>query len=231
MAMIIVHRCKPNVAGNDTPGSHRSSTLRRATFYAGLLAAAAALPAQADMAGQPDSFAPESFAPDSFSREPARLSDAELRNLRGGMIINGVDFDFGATVRVFVDGPLVAETALTLNPDGSIARNTTIHDTGSTALFTDSSQLNGSNIHFANVPNADGFVISGPNGLSLALNSLKAGEIMSLLANDATGRNIRQTVEVNVTINNFTQINSNLQNSIAMGRAISAAIPNALLSR
>ena len=224
--MIIAHRCKPDVTGNDTPGSHRPSTARRATLYAGLLAATAALPAQADMAEQPDSFSPESFANDQ-----ARLSDAELRGLRGGMIIHGVDFDFGATVRVFVDGPLVAETALTLNPDGSIARSTTIHDTGSTAPFTDSSQLNGSHLHFSNLPNSDGFVISGPNGLSLALNSFQAGEIMGLLANDAAGRNITQTIEVNVTINNFTQINSNLQNSIAMGRAISAAIPNAMLSR
>jgi hypothetical protein len=222
--MIIIHRCKPDVTGNDAPGYHRPRIARRATLYAGLLAAAA-LPAQADMAAQPDSIAPESFA-----NEPVRLSNAELRSLRGGMIINGVDFDFGATVRVFVDGPLVAETALTLNPDGSIARNTTIHDTTSTAPFTSSSQLNGSKLHIGNVQNADGFVISGSNGLSLALNSFKAGDILGLLANDATGRNITQTIEVNVTINNFTQINSSLQNSIAMGRAISAGVPNAMLS-
>lgn len=219
--MIIVHRCKPDATGDSAPGCHRPRVARRATLFAGLLAAAAALPAQAEMVA----------GPDSFATDPARLSDAELRGLRGGMIINGVDFDFGATVRVFVDGPLVAETALTLNPDGSIARNTTIHDTGSTTPFTGGSQLDGSNLHFGNLPNSDGFVISGPNGLSLALNSFKAGEIMGLLANDAAGRNITQTIEVNVTINNFTQINSNLQNSIAMGRAISAAIPNAMLSR
>jgi len=236
MTMIIVHRCKTDAAGNDTPGRHRPRIACRATLYAGLLAAMAALPAQANMAGQPGNFTPGNFTPgsfaaDSFANDPVRLSDAELRNLRGGMIINGVDFDFGATVRVFVDGPLVAETALTLNPDGSIARNTTIHDTASTAPFTSSSQLNGSKLRFGNLPNSDGFVISGPNGLSLAINSIKAGDIMGLLANDATGRNITQTIEVNVTINNFTQINSNLQNSIAMGRAISAAIPNAMLSR
>jgi hypothetical protein len=223
--MIIVHRCKPDVTGNDAPGRHRPSVARRAPLYAGLLVVAAALPVQADMAAQPDSFAPESFA-----NEPDRLSNAELQSLRGGMIINGVDFDFGATVRVFVDGPMVAETALTLNPDGSIARSTTIHDTSSTAPFTSPSQLNGSNLHFGSLPSSDGFVISGPNGLSLALNSIKAGDIMGLLANDATGRNITQTIEVNVTINNFTQINSNLQSSIAMGRAISAAIPNAMLA-
>lgn len=223
--MIIVQRCESDVTGNDAPGFHRARTARRAALCAALLVAAA-LPAQADTAARPDSFAPESFA-----NEPVRLTNAELRNLRGGMIINGVDFDFGATVRVFVDGPLVAETSLTLNPDGSIARSTTIHDTTSTTAFTDASQLNGSKLHFSNVPNADGFVISGPNGLSVALNSIKAGDIMGLLANDAAGRNITQTIEVSVTINNFTQINSALQSSIAMGRAISAAIPNAMLSR
>jgi hypothetical protein len=220
MAMIIVHRCKPDATGNDTPGRHRSSAARRASLFAGLLVVAAALPVQAEMATQSD----------SFSTDTVRLSDAELRNLRGGMNINGVDFDFGATVRVFVDGPMVAETALTLNPDGSIARSTTIHDTSSTAPFTSPSQLNGSNLHFGSLPSSDGFVISGPNGLSLALNSIKAGDIMGLLANDAAGRNITQTIEVNVTINNFTQINSNLQSGIAMGRAISAAIPNAMLA-
>ena len=218
--MIIINRCKPDVAGNDAPGRHRPSIAHRAPLFAGLLVVAAALPVQAEMAAQPD----------SFSTDAVRLSNAELQNLRGGMRIHGVDFDFGAIVRVFVDGPMVAQTNLTLNPDGSIARSTTIHDTASTAPFTSPSQLNGSNLHFGNLQNADGFVISGPNGLSVALNSFKAGNITGLLANDAAGRNITQTIEVNVTINNFTQINSNLQSSIAMGRAISAAVPNAMLA-
>ncbi|HWA50387.1 MAG TPA: hypothetical protein VG742_19110 [Dongiaceae bacterium] len=229
--MTIVHRCTSEIAGHDAPDRFRPRNPRNAccaALYAGFLAAATALPAQADMAGRQGDI--DSFPLDSFSRDQVRLSDEELRSLRGGMSINGVDFDFGATVRIFVDGPLVAETSLTLNPDGSIARNTTIHDATSTAPFTSPSQLEGSKIHFASAPNADGFVISGPNGLSLALNSLKAGEIMGLLANDAAGRNIMQTIEVNVTINNFTQINSNLQSSIAMGRAISAGIPNAMLA-
>lgn len=216
---MIVHR-KSEVSDNDASSRRRSSAAHRLALSAGLLVLAATVPVQAEMAAQPDSFAAGA----------APLSSAELQTLRGGMRINGVDFDFGAIVRVFVDGPMVAETALTLNPDGSIARSTTIHDTSSTTPFTSLSQLNGSDLHFGNLDNADGFVISGPTGLSVALNSIKAGNITGLLANDAAGRNITQTIEVSVTINNFTQINSNLQSSIAMGRAISAALPNAVLA-
>lgn len=228
--MTIIHPRDRNVAHEPAAGHRHPATWRRAALYAALLALAVTLSAprsaQAEMAE-----APNSFVPDSFANEPARLSDAELRGLRGGMMINGVDFDFGATVRVFVDGPLVAETALTLNSDGTIARNTTIHDPATVAEFTDPSQLNGSGLHFGNLNGENGFVISGPNGVSLALNNIKPGDILGLLANDAAGRDIRQTIDVNLTINNFTQISSNLQGSIAMGRAMSAAIPNPILGR
>lgn len=217
--MTFAHRCSSHVTGHRTPGHRRLRSTRRAALCAGLLMAVTAVPAQAGMAAQLD----------SYSTDPVRLTDAELRSLRGGMNINGVDFDFGAVVRVFVDGPLVAETALSLNMDGSINRATTIHNAGLAAEFNDPSQLNGGNIQFGSLDGTVGFVISGANGLSLALNNIKPGDIAGILANNAAGRNIVQTIDVNLTINNFTQINTSLQSSIAMGRAMSAAAPNPML--
>ncbi len=164
---------------------------------------------------------------ESYGAELVPLPSSELRALRGGIQVAGVDFDFGATVRVYVDGALVADTALTMNLDGSISHLTTIHDLTIASEFT-GSLVNG-NIRS---PDRKGrLASSSPTtpGTSLALNNITASEAFGLLANDAIGRNIVQTIDLNLTVNNFGQINSMLQSDISAARAVSASMPSALL--
>jgi hypothetical protein len=170
-----------------------------------------------------------SAKPEAYFGDVTPLSNAELRELRGGIMIGGVDFDFGATVRVFVDGPLVAESTLTLNSDGSISRNLTIHDPTLVSEFTDPSQLAGSGIDITGPDGSVGVVIDGDNGVSLALNNISAGDVFGLLANNAIGRDITQTIDVNLTINNFSQIHAQLLTDMSAVRAVTAGAPNTML--
>ena len=164
---------------------------------------------------------------ESYGAELVPLPNSELRALRGGIQVAGVDFDFGATVRVYVDGALVADTALTMNVDGSISHATTIHDSTIASEFTGS--LAGGNIQITGPEGSIGVIISNDSGTSLALNNITASEAFGLLANDAIGRNIVQTIDLNLTVNNFGQINSILQSDISAARALSASMPSALL--
>ena len=164
---------------------------------------------------------------ESYGAELVPLPSSELRALRGGIQVAGVDFDFGATVRVYVDGALVADTALTMNLDGSISHLTTIHDSTIASEFTGS--LASGNIQITGPEGSIGVVIANDSGTSLALNNITASEAFGLLANDAIGRNIVQTIDLNLTVNNFGQINSMLQSDISAARAVSASMPSALL--
>ena len=164
---------------------------------------------------------------ESYGVELVPLPSSELRALRGGIQVAGVDFDFGATVRVYVDGALVADTALTMNLDGSISHLTTIHDSTIASEFTGS--LTGGNIKITGPEGSIGVVIANDSGTSLALNNITASEAFGLLANNAIGRNIVQTIDLNLTVNNFGQINSMLQSDISAARALSASMPSALL--
>lgn len=189
------------------------------TALAGLLLGASALPAAAGMAQSTGGFT-----------GLATLTEDELRGMRGGFMVSGIDINFGAVVRVLVNNMLVAETHLTLNSNGTMAApSTTIHNAALASEFTDPSQLAGSGIQVSGPPGANGFVIRDANGVSLALNHITAGQVFGLLANNATGRNVTQTIDATLTINNFSQINAGLLSTIAAGRAMRAGAPDLML--
>lgn len=185
---------------------------------AGVLLGALALPATARTTPIVDSFA--GLVP---------VSNDELRSKRGGIIVNGVDFDFGAIVHILVSNELVAETHIMLNGDGTMSRTITIHNTALAAEFTNLSQLEGSGIQISGPNGSIGVIISDSNGFSIALNNVNAGKIFGLLANNAIGRDITQSIDATLTINNFSQINAGLLSDIAAGRAMNAGAPDLML--
>lgn len=183
-----------------------------------LMVGALAAPAAARTASSIDSYA--GLAP---------ISQGELRAMRGGIIVNGVDFDFGAVVHVLVSNELVAETHLTLNPDGTMSKSLTIHNSALAAELINMSQLEGSGIQISGPNGSVGVIISDANGVSIALNNINAGKVFGLLANNAIGRNITQTIDATLTINNFSQINAGLLGDLAAGRAMGAGAPDLML--
>lgn len=164
-----------------------------------------------------------------FGADAAVVSGNELRKIRGGINIAGVDFDFGAVVRVYVNGPMVAQTVLTLNPDGSMSRQTTISDpTVASQIDGTINQMNAGKLSVPLKNGVTGFVISDANGVSLALNQIDGGSTHAFLINDANGRQITQTVDAHLVINNFTQLHSAMMNELANARAAAAGIPNTI---
>ncbi|HVI89139.1 MAG TPA: hypothetical protein VM659_12595 [Dongiaceae bacterium] len=163
--------------------------------------------------------------------DSAIVGNAELKKIRGGVNIAGVDFDFGAVVRVYVNGPMVAETVLNLNPDGSMSRQTTISDPSIASQIGNVAQVSNGALSVAVKNGMTGFIINDANGVSLALNQIDGGNTHAFLVNTATGRQITQTVDAHLTINNFTQLNASMLADIANARAAAAGIPNSVFSR
>jgi len=214
--MTLTHRSTKAPIRNAAAGNVLRA-LGRATL-AGVLLGAIALPAMARTVPGTDSFA--GLVP---------ISDDELRSKRGGIIVNGVDLDFGAVVHILVSNELVAETHIMLNGDGTMSRTTTIHNSALAAEFTNLSQLEGSGIQISGPNGSIGVIISDSNGFSVALNHVDAGKIFGLLANNAVGRDITQSISATLTINNFSQINAGLLSDIAAGKAMNAGAPDLML--
>ena len=107
--------------------------------------------------------------------------------LRGGLLFaDGIAFEFGATVRTTIDGQPALETRLTWTQDG--------------ALVEDMSALVGGPL-----PEFDGFGLSitDASGTTLVGHRLLAGELQGFIINTGDNRNIRQEMDVTLTLPGF----------------------------
>lgn len=193
---------------------------------------AAAILLASTLVSAPTAFAASEDQSAVYGTDLVVLSNAELRKLRGGVRVAGVDFDFGAIVHLNVNGALVAETTFSMNQDGSLSHATTIHDSNIASEFNgDPAQLAGSNIQINGANGGMGIVIKDGSGISVTMNKITAGEMNALLANGAPDRVITQTVEGTLTINNFSQLNSGMMADIATARAMAAAIGGVVMAQ
>lgn len=174
--------------------------------------------------------APSAVASDSYAGSP-RISADELRSLRGGLSIAGMDIQFGATIRTMVNGTLAAETVLTLNNNGGMDRTTTVAD-GSllTPVSGNSADLAGAGVDLAALKNAQGFVIKDAAGLTAALNDITLQHANNIVVNTEPGRDIQQIVNMQLAVQNFTQVSNALHSDMLAGRITRAGQIDPMLS-
>ena len=157
--------------------------------------------------------------PDSYDGSPV-VSHAELRAMRGGLAIAGMDLQFGATVNTVVNGTLAAQTVLTLNNDGTMDQQTTFVN-GAVVSPVSGSQLaaltNGK-IDPAALKGAQGFAVNNVAGLTAALSGITLQHADNVVINTTPGVDIQQLVNMTLTIQNFGQINDALRASALAGR-------------
>lgn len=180
-------------------------------------------------------------AVDDFPDLPA-LDAEELRALRGGFEYAGMKFDFSAQLRTFVDGRLALETLITYTRNGAITQHRPMPAPGPATQAAPSStthpspvaaesvevpgpdqdrtpaQLNLPGVDLAGMKNAAGVLIDDRRGAILALHEATRERITSMVVNQASGRDIRQEMNVNVTVQNFQQFRDTLRSTILNSR-------------
>ena len=118
------------------------------------------------------------------------LTGQELGDLRGGALFaGGFAFDFGAIVRTMIDGQPALETRLTWTPEG--------------AVMEDLSAIAGSPL-----PDFDGFGLNiiDASGSTLVGHRLLDGEIQNFIVNSGDNRNIRQDIDITLTLPGFAEV-------------------------
>src|SRR5262245_7278395 len=107
---------------------------------------------------------------ESYDGSPV-VSHTELRAMRGGLAIAGMDIQLGATVDTVVNGTLAAQTVLTLKDDGTMDQQTSFMN-GAVVSPVSGAQLgartNGK-IDPAAIKGAQGLTVNNVSGMTDAL--------------------------------------------------------------
>lgn len=167
---------------------------------------------------------------DTFSGIEVIAMD-ELEGMRGGLSIAGMEVDIGAVVRTIVDGQLALESQISLTAANEIAAAIGAPGSGiNAAAPTTSGGSNGVTAGGANAnspaptannvtlqPTSNGtanpatnnsanFVINDAKGLTQVIHDVTRNSVVSAIVNQANGRDIRQEVDINITVSNFREI-------------------------
>ncbi|WP_148252379.1 hypothetical protein [Aidingimonas lacisalsi] len=175
-----------------------------------------------------DPFVPEVDAPMAeplaFSQQPV-IDASELEGMRGGFNIAGLDVDFGARLRTQIDN-IRYETVLSITQAGTSVVSETLNDMG----FQANQQLirvgQGSGSSLENVLPANvalpglnefsGVTLNDPKGFSAALHNVTRDAIMSSVVSNASDRDIRQYMNLDVKLNNVNSLRDAQQRSVIM---------------
>lgn len=119
-----------------------------------------------------------------------RIDHAEMADLRGGMMVGGIQMDFAVVIRTTVQGagsPAGLETTLVVNDIGQLGNSITRAVGGAMAQ---------------SLPGGAVTMVTEGGGTSIT-HQVTKDQVAALIANTASSRNILSSTEVNVTAPGF----------------------------
>ena len=163
------------------------------------------------------------------------MNDFELGSLRGGMETPfGLHLNLGAQIRSLIDGQVVLETVVTINPTGITQIHHTLPNLGNLTVgisagvtISNGNSSGGPSVVVAglngggelSIPEGfEGVISPGDNGVVATLYKIDLEEnlIVNFVAVTDAGRSATQHLELSITISNFGNLQSALQfNAIA----------------
>jgi hypothetical protein len=135
------------------------------------------------------------------------MADNEMQSLRGGIRVNGIDIGFGAVVTTYVNNMPVLSTQLTLTDAGAIVSET-LGNVGQQLSDLSTDQLDA--LGLGGLENAGGVVIEDEAGVTALVHNVTDGALQNIIINNATGRDLRQDIDVTLTLPGFEMIQDSL---------------------
>lgn len=152
-------------------------------------------------------------------------SPDRLAALRGGLRAGGLDLAFTANVRTLVNGTLVLESITNLTPGGTVTQSS-MPSAGvdpATLSFVSglgNGQSNGLPATLSGLAGQTGVVIEDPSGITTALHSVTREQILGVLFTTASDQQIRQEINVEVTVANFGRFQESARAALFGGRLL-----------
>lgn len=143
-----------------------------------------------------------------------------LAELRGGLQVGALDVAFTANVRTIVNGALVLESTTSLTPGGTMVTQPNTANTG-----TNAGTLNFGGASPSGIGGQAGVVLEDPSGLTTAIHSVTQEQILGAVFTTASNQQIRQEINVQVTIANFGQFQDAARTALFNGRLLGSLSP------
>ncbi|WP_340120184.1 hypothetical protein [Pelagibius sp. 7325] len=148
-----------------------------------------------------------------------------LAVMRGGLRVGGLDMEFAANVRTLVNGTLVLESTTNLTPGGTTTQSTmpTVGLDPQTLSFVSGQGGAPSGAlpaTLAGLGGQTGVVVEDPSGLTTALHSVTREQILGVVFTSASNQQIRQEINVEVTVANFGRFQESARNALFNGRLL-----------
>lgn len=194
-------------------------------------ALALAMIAGAACAGQSGSLAADAeIAPAASGSAYAQPFDAIptaspdlLAELRGGLRAGGLDLAFAANVRTLVNGTLVLESITDLTPGGTATTQANLPQTAidpQTLSFFSGRGDGQLPAGLGGLAGHGGVVVEDPTGITAALHSVTREQILGVVLTTASNQQIRQEVNVAVTVANFGRFQDAARSALFSGRLL-----------
>ena len=151
---------------------------------------------------------------------------AHLAALRGGLRVGGLDMEFAANVRTLVNGTLVLESTTSLTPGGMLTTQSSMPTVGvnpQTLSFVSGQGGGQSTVlpaTLSGLAGHTGVVVEDPSGLTTALHSVTRDQILGVVLTTASDQQIRQEINVEVTVANFGRFQESVRSALFRGRLL-----------
>ncbi|MGB5339993.1 MAG: hypothetical protein WBO06_12960 [Gammaproteobacteria bacterium] len=234
--------------GNSSPIANRPVLVR---LLAVLLLAAAGLPAATgNSESSPTRLEGDQYAdPLAALKHFSALEDDEMATMRGGLRVAGVDIKFGVNLYTTVNGQVVLDSSYILTANGledTLPNTVASLDTATQTVSADMarenpvrvggesgaalSDITPQDFDLSGLGDAEGVVINNDDGFTAVLHQITQDRIVSFLVTDSSNQNIENRVDVNITIENFTQYQGSVRDAL-LGGGISRAVGDATAPR
>ncbi|WP_139249053.1 hypothetical protein [Modicisalibacter ilicicola] len=144
------------------------------------------------------------------------IEAAEMAELRGGFTAGGIDMSFGATLRTMIDD-IRLETVMNITRTGQNIVSQTLENTSHLRDMADRPRVDlvgpgtgrpvtettPERVDLAGLENLSGVAVQDAKGFSAALHRLTQESILSTVVSNASGRDIRQQLDIRLDIHNL----------------------------
>lgn len=138
---------------------------------------------------------------------PALVSDKDLDKLRGGFLVSGLDINFGADIRTYVNGDLLLHTVLNWSDEGAETVQTVAAGLSPVdAAALENGVLSNGNIRMK-VGDTPVYLI---NGGQTAIVHETGNGVQNMLINTANGFNSIQEVDATLNLSGYENFNANM---------------------
>jgi hypothetical protein len=141
---------------------------------------------------------------------PAPVSDSELDGMRGGFIVDGIQFNFGALLSTTVNGQLALQTQVTYTPAGPQVTQTV----GANAVQGTSTNGTINGLIQSGIPRQDIALMN--KGATAVIQSVTNGAVQNIVINTANKQNIQQSTQLQLQISALAQLQQIFAHNLAL---------------